>query len=75
MVSTQASRQSVSVPRSAPRGHVVERTDERVESHPIAGDLERVHLVSGDSGELYASFCSSFPDHSRMTMPIARPSL
>ena len=56
-------RVHLSYPAITPRGRVVERTDERVESHPIAGDFERVHLVSADSGELYVELVR-FPDRS-----------
>ena len=44
-------RAEFSYPRGTPQGHAVERTEERVEDH--RGDMERVHLTSRDSGELY----------------------
>jgi hypothetical protein len=40
-------------PAVTPRGHAVKREEGRVEGHPIAGDFERVHLSSPESGELY----------------------
>jgi hypothetical protein len=42
-----------SYPSVTPQGYLVERAAERVEDHPVAGDFERVHLSSPDSGELY----------------------
>jgi hypothetical protein len=41
----------LSYPAVTPRGHAVERTEERAEDH--RGDMERVHLTSGESRELY----------------------
>ena len=40
-----------SYPAVTPKGHAVERTEERTEDH--RGDMERVHLTSRDSRELY----------------------
>ena len=50
-------------PAITPRGCTVERADERVDGHPIAGDFERVHLTSRDSGELYVELVR-FPGRS-----------
>jgi hypothetical protein len=44
-------RVALSYPEVTPQGHAVERTEERVEDH--RGDMERVHLTSRDSRELY----------------------
>ena len=46
-------------PAVTPSGSAVERTEERVEDHPVAGDFERVHLSSPD-GELYVEI-ARFP--------------
>ena len=56
-------RVQLSYPAITPQGCTVERTDERVEGHPVAGDFERVHLASRDSGELYVELVR-FPDRS-----------
>ncbi len=56
-------RVQLSYPAMTPQGHIVERADERVEGHPVAGDFERVHLASRDSGELYVDFVR-FPNRS-----------
>ncbi len=56
-------RVQLSYPAITPRGCTVERADERVEGHPVAGDFERVHLASRDSGELYVELVR-FPDRS-----------
>ena len=44
-------RVEFSYPAVTPKGHAVERTEERTEDH--RGDMERVHLTSRDSRELY----------------------
>lgn len=38
-------------PAVTPKGHAVERSEERAQDH--RGDMERVHLTSRDSRELY----------------------
>ena len=43
----------LSYPSSTPHGYSVDRVEERVEGHPVAGDFERVHLTSPGSDELY----------------------
>jgi hypothetical protein len=40
-----------SYPAVTPQGRAVERTEERIQDH--RGDMERVHLTSRDSAELY----------------------
>jgi len=40
-----------SYPLTTPQGHAVEQFEEHVEDH--RGDMERVHLSSPESGELY----------------------
>ena len=40
-------------PAVTPQGVTVERADERVADHPVAGRFERVHLTSPGSGEVY----------------------
>jgi hypothetical protein len=40
-----------SYPLTTPQGHAVEQLEEHVEDH--RGDMERVHLSSPESGELY----------------------
>ena len=40
-----------SYPAVTPQGHAVERTEERIRDH--RGDLERIHLTSRESRELY----------------------
>lgn len=54
-------RVELSYPAVTPNGHVVERTEEQVQGHPIAGDFERVHLTSGESGGVYVEL-ARFPD-------------
>jgi hypothetical protein len=56
-------RVQLSYPTITPRGCPVERTDERVESHPVVGDFQRVHLASRGSGELYVEL-ARYPDRS-----------
>jgi hypothetical protein len=45
-------------PAVTPRGHAVERTEERADDH--RGNLERVHLRSRDGGELYVELVRFF---------------
>jgi hypothetical protein len=54
-------RVSISYPAVTPQGHAVDRAEEKVEGHPVAGDFERVHLSSPESGELYVEL-ARFPD-------------
>jgi hypothetical protein len=44
-------RLEFSYPSPTPQGHEVERKEQRVDDH--RGDMERVHLSSPSSGELY----------------------
>jgi hypothetical protein len=41
----------LSYPAVTPQGHAVERAEERIQDH--RGDIERVHLTSRESRELY----------------------
>jgi hypothetical protein len=43
----------ISYPAVTPLGHTVERLEEHVEAHPVAGDFDRIHLSTPASGELY----------------------
>jgi len=54
-------RVEFSYPSVTPRGHAVERSEDAIEGHPVAGDFERVHLSSRDSRELYVEL-ARFPD-------------
>lgn len=56
-------RVELSYPAVTPQGRPVERADERIEAHPVAGDFERVHLSSSGSLELYVEV-ARFPGRS-----------
>jgi hypothetical protein len=53
-------RVEIRYPAVTPLGHVVDRAEERVKGHPIAGDFDRIHLTSRDSQELYVEL-ARFP--------------
>jgi hypothetical protein len=69
-------RVELSYPAVTPQGQVVDRTDERIEGHPVAGDFERIHLTSPGSEELYvelARFPGRLPeDEYRLHVPSLR---